>query len=62
MAWPIAYIATDRWLENYAYHFEIGPSMFLLAAAIALVVALATVSIQPLRAALADPVNALRNE
>jgi putative ABC transport system permease protein len=52
----------NRWLENFAYRTEISWLTFLLAGAIALGVALATVSYQALRAARANPVEALKYE
>jgi len=51
-----------RWLEGFAYQITLGPWLFVLAASTALLVALLTVSGQALRAALADPVAAIRNE
>ncbi|HKI43931.1 MAG TPA: ABC transporter permease [Balneolales bacterium] len=62
IAIPVAWFAMNRWLENFAYHIHIGPGIFLLAGAIALLIALATVSWQSIRAAIEDPVNSLRNE
>jgi len=61
-ALPAAYLAMGRWLEGFAYHVDLGPTVFVAAGALALVVALATVGTQALRAAAADPVRALRNE
>jgi putative ABC transport system permease protein len=51
-----------QWLQNYAYRVEIGWPVFLLSGALALVVALLTVSYQTVRAATANPVEALRHE
>lgn len=62
IAWPIAYTAMKNWLENFAYRITIGVWMFLLAGALALVVALMTVSYQAVKAAGADPVDSLRYE
>ena len=62
LAAPLAYLAMRRWLEDFAYRVEIGPGVFLLAGGLALLVALATVSFQAVRAALADPVESLRYE
>jgi len=59
---PIVYLAMNRWLEDFAYRIEIGPGIFLLAGAFALLTALATVSYQAVKAALADPVKSLRYE
>jgi len=62
IAWPVASFIMNRWLENFAYRIEIGWWMFAVAGFIALLIALVTVSIQALKAALANPVEALRYE
>ncbi len=62
VASPVAYLMMSRWLEGFAYRIEIGAGAFVLAGALAVVISLATVSYQAIRAALADPVNALRSE
>ena len=62
IAWPIAYVVMDGWLQDFAYRIEIGWWPFAIAGAAALCVSLLTVSYQAVRAATADPVNALRYE
>jgi putative ABC transport system permease protein len=62
IAWPAAYIAMTKWLLNYAYRTSISIDIFVLAATLALFIAFLTVSIQTLRAAVADPVESLRYE
>ncbi len=62
IAVPLAYLAADRWLDGFAYSIDIAWWVFLLAGAAALGVALLTVSFQSVRAALVDPVKALRYE
>ncbi len=62
IAWPLAYWAMNRWLENFAYRVNIGISSFLLSAAVALLIALFTVSHQAFKAATANPVEALKYE
>jgi putative ABC transport system permease protein len=62
VAVPVAWFAMSRWLEDFAYRIEIGPGIFLIAGSLALVIALATVSYQAVKAALADPVKSLRYE
>ncbi len=61
-AWPIAWYAMNRWLQNFSYRIEIGWWVFALAGMGALAVALLTVSTQAIRAALSNPVEALRYE
>lgn len=62
IATPIAYFAMHKWLENFAYKTEISWWIFVLAGAIALVIAILTVSLQSWRAASRNPVEALRYE
>jgi len=62
VAVPVAYIALSLWLDTFAYHFDLGPGVFLLASGGALLIALATVSTQALRAARIDPATTLRDE
>ncbi len=62
IAIPIAWYAMNRWLEDFAYRIEIGPGVFLLAGLAAVLIALATVSWQSVKAALANPINSLRTE
>jgi len=62
VAWPIAYFAMNKWLQDFAYRINIGWWVFALAGGSALLIALLTVSTQALKAALANPVEALRYE
>ncbi|MCG3120605.1 MAG: hypothetical protein ALAOOOJD_03373 [bacterium] len=62
IAWPVAYYAMNRWLQNFAYRLDLGWWVFALAGGLALVIALLTVSTQAIKAALANPVEALRYE
>ncbi len=62
IAWPVAWYAMRRWLEDFAYRIELGLGVFILAGLMALVIALVTVSWQTIRAATANPVEALRYE
>ena len=62
IAFPVAWWAMYKWLETFAYRTEISWWIFLVAGAVALTIALLTVSIQTIRAALANPVKSLRSE
>jgi putative ABC transport system permease protein len=62
IASPLAWYAMDKWLENYAYHAPIQWWMFVMAAVIALLITLITVSFQSVKAALINPVKSLRSE
>ena len=59
---PLAYSAMNKWLQNFAYRIDIGWQVFALAGGLALLIALLTVSTQAIKAALANPVEALRYE
>ena len=62
IAWPIAYFAGHKWLENFAYRAGMGYEIFILSAMMALSMALITVSFQTIKAARANPVEALKYE
>ncbi|MFQ5602562.1 MAG: ABC transporter permease [bacterium] len=62
IAWPAAWIAVNKWLQNFAYRISIEWWVFALAGGLALVIALLTVSTQAVKAALANPVESLRYE
>jgi len=61
-AWPIAYYAMNQWLQGFAYRINLGWWVFALAGGLALFIALLTVSSQAIKAALTNPVEALRYE
>jgi putative ABC transport system permease protein len=62
LATPVAWYAMNHWLQNYAYHASLPWWIFAAAAAGALVITLATISFQIIRAALTNPINSLRTE
>ena len=62
LAFPVAWWAMNNWLDDFAYRIHIGWWVFLLAASIALLIAMVTISTQAIRAALANPVKSLRAE
>lgn len=62
VATPITWYALTQWLENFSDRIDIGAGLFLLAGLSAILIALATVSWQSIRAAIANPVDCLRNE
>ncbi len=62
IAWPLAWYAMNRWLQNFAYRVDMSWWIFVLADGLALLIALMTVSTQAIRAALANPVQSLRYE
>jgi putative ABC transport system permease protein len=62
IAAPLAWYGMNVWLEEYAYHIQIGPTIFLIAMLVTFVVAALTVSFQSIKAALVNPVKSLRSE
>jgi putative ABC transport system permease protein len=62
LAVPLAWWLGRRWLADYAYQIDIQWWHFAVAGAGTLLLALVTVNLQSIRAALADPVDSLRNE
>jgi len=62
IAWPVAYYAMSRWLQNFAYRIHIGPWILILSAAVAFIVALLTVSYQAVKVSFANPADTLRYE
>ncbi len=62
IASPVALHFLQNWLQKYSYRIQIGAGVFILAAAIAIVITLITISFQAIRAAIANPVKSLRTE
>ncbi|MCK6694268.1 MAG: ABC transporter permease, partial [Thermoanaerobaculia bacterium] len=62
IASPVAWYFMQQWLEDFAYRIQIDMWVFLTAGFVAALVAFLTVSFQSIKAALANPVNSLRNE
>ncbi|MEM9671650.1 MAG: ABC transporter permease [Bacteroidota bacterium] len=62
LAAPLAYYVMQQWLMNFTYQIDIGANTFFIAIAFSALVALLTVSHQSVKAALANPVDSLRNE
>jgi putative ABC transport system permease protein len=62
IASPLAWWGANNWLTGFAYRINISWWMFLLAGSLAMAIALATISVQAIKAALANPVKSLRTE
>ncbi len=62
IAWPVAYIALDRWLDTYAFRTDLAWWVFGVAGLIVLAIAWATISTQALRASRTNPIESLRYE
>lgn len=59
---PIAWYAMNKWLEDFSYRIEIPIWILALAAILAVVISIITMSFQSIKAALSNPVNSLRSE
>jgi putative ABC transport system permease protein len=62
IATPIAWWAMSKWLEDFAYRVNISWWIFAVAGALALIIAMLTVSLQAIKAAIANPIKSLRTE
>ncbi|HEX6429054.1 MAG TPA: ABC transporter permease [Niastella sp.] len=62
VAIPFSWLVMNKWLEDFAYRIHLEWWMFALAGIISLIIALATLSIQAIKAAIANPVKSLRAE
>jgi len=62
IAWPIAYYAMNKWLEDFAYRTDVSLWIFLFGGFVSVIIAWGTVSIQSYKASLANPVNSIRAE
>ena len=62
IAFPVAWWAMNKWLQGFAYRTDVSWWIFVISAVVAIVIALATVGYQSLKAALANPVKSLRSE
>ena len=62
IASPLAWLAMHKWLQGFAYRIDISLWIFIMAGLIALLIAVVTVSIQTIRAAMANPVKSLKTE
>jgi putative ABC transport system permease protein len=62
IAWPLAWVTVNKWMQDYAYRISISWWVFLLSGMVAIIIALATVSLLAMKAAMANPVESLRTE
>jgi putative ABC transport system permease protein len=62
IAFPVAWYAMKHWLQDFAYRVDIAWWVFILAGSIAACIALLTISVQAIKAALANPIKSLRTE
>ena len=62
IAAPLGYYIMHNWLQNFAYHINIGPGIFLIAIGASFLIAAITIAYQAIKAALVNPVKSLRSE
>jgi putative ABC transport system permease protein len=62
IASPVAWFIMNNWLSDFAYRINISAWIFIIAGLSAMIIALATISFQAIRAALVNPVKSLRSE
>jgi len=62
IASPVAWYTTSKWLQSFAYSITVSWSIFAMSGGLIMLIALATVSFQSIKAALVNPVKSLRSE
>ncbi|MEO5909263.1 MAG: ABC transporter permease [Pelobium sp.] len=62
IAFPLAWFAMNKWLQDFAYHINISVWIFVVAGLLILTIAMITISFQAIKAALANPIKSLRTE
>ena len=62
IAWPLAWFAMNKWLQDFAYRINMSWWIFFASGILAIMIALITISFQAIKAAIANPVKSLRAE
>ena len=62
VSWPVAYLATDYWLQNFADHIPINPWVYVGATLGVLFIVAIAISFQTIKASISDPIDSLRQE
>jgi putative ABC transport system permease protein len=62
LAWPLAYLIMNKWMQNFTYKTNIDLSIFLLTSLLTFLIAIVTVSYQSIRAAIINPVETIKYE
>jgi putative ABC transport system permease protein len=62
IAWPLGWVLMNNWLTDFAYRIHINWLVFIGAGAAAFIIAIATISVQAIKAALTNPIKSLRTE
>jgi putative ABC transport system permease protein len=61
-AMPLAWLASNKWLQNYPYRISLGWGIFAAATVLVILIAVFTTSFQAIKTAIANPVKSLRIE
>jgi putative ABC transport system permease protein len=61
-AWPVAYILMNKWLQDFSYKIKLNFETFILSGFIILFIAIATISVQIIKTAKANPIKSLKYE
>ena len=59
---PVTWYLLEKWLSDFPYRIEIGPSVFIQSALVVMIIAMATIGIRIVRAAFKNPADNLRTE
>jgi putative ABC transport system permease protein len=59
---PLVWVAANKWLQNYPYRIRLSWTLFAAGGVLVILIALATISFQSIKAAIANPVKSLRTE
>ncbi len=62
IAFPLAWLAMDNWLNGYVYHTKLSPEIFIYAFILSVTIAIITVSYQSIKSAIRNPVNSIKYE
>ncbi|HMJ70452.1 MAG TPA: ABC transporter permease [Cyclobacteriaceae bacterium] len=62
VAWPVTWLFMDEWLNGFAYRIDMNWLIFLISGVTALIIAVATIGGQSVKAAQANPIQSLKNE
>jgi len=62
IASPLAWWVMNKWLQDFAYRIDLSAWIFLSAGCLAILIAIISVSVQAIKAAIANPANSLRTE
>jgi ABC-type antimicrobial peptide transport system permease subunit len=62
IAIPLSWWIMNKWLENFAYHVSVGAGLFILVTVLSICIAAATIVVQVVRAAVGNPIKAIKTQ